>query len=110
MKEKERIVVTGMGAVTPVGIGTDEYWNGLVSGSCGIGRISAFDASDLAVQIAAEVRTMRMGARNAQRTIQAGARRSPENMGSSRRPRIAAASSWGQLCPGSIPSRRLRRS
>ena len=59
MKEKERIVVTGMGAVTPVGIGTDEYWNGLVSGTCGIGRISAFDASDLAVQIAAEVRVFR---------------------------------------------------
>ena len=59
MKEKERIVVTGIGAVTPVGIGTDEYWNGLVSGTCGIGRISAFDASDLAVQIAGEVHGFR---------------------------------------------------
>ena len=59
MKERERIVVTGMGAVTPVGIGTEEYWKGLISGVCGIGRISAFDASDLAVQIAGEVRDFR---------------------------------------------------
>ncbi len=45
-----------MGAVTPVGIGVDAYWNNLTAGQCGIDRISSFDASDLAVQIAAEVR------------------------------------------------------
>ncbi|MBQ2677287.1 MAG: beta-ketoacyl-[Firmicutes bacterium] len=53
---KDKIVVTGMGAVTPVGIGVDTYWGNLTAGQCGIDRISSFDASDLAVQIAAEVR------------------------------------------------------
>ena len=53
---KEKIVVTGMGAITPVGVGTDAYWENLTAGKCGIDRISSFDASDLAVQIAAEVR------------------------------------------------------
>ena len=52
---RDRIVVTGMGAVTPVGIGTEEYWNNLTEGKCGIRRISAFDPQDLAVQIAGEV-------------------------------------------------------
>ena len=52
---KDKIVVTGMGAVTPVGVGVDRYWDHLTAGKCGIDRISSFDASDLAVQIAAEV-------------------------------------------------------
>ena len=59
MREKERIVVTGMGAVTPVGTGVNDYWNNLIEGVCGIDRISAFDASELAVQIAGEVRDFR---------------------------------------------------
>ena len=37
---REKIVVTGMGAVTPVGIGLDEYWNGLIEGVCGIRNCS----------------------------------------------------------------------
>jgi len=53
---KEKIVVTGMGAVTPVGVGADRYWENLTAGKCGIDRISSFDAGELAVQIAAEVR------------------------------------------------------
>lgn len=53
---KEKIVVTGMGAVTPVGIGVESYWENLIAGACGVSRISSFDASDLAVQIAAEVK------------------------------------------------------
>lgn len=52
----EKIVVTGMGAVTPIGCGVEKYWENLVDGVCGVRRISQFDASDLAVQIAAEVR------------------------------------------------------
>ena len=52
---KETIVVTGMGTVTPVGIGVDTYWEQLTAGRCGIDRIASFDASELAVQIAAEV-------------------------------------------------------
>jgi len=49
------IVVTGMGAVTPVGIGTDNYWNGLISGQCGIGDITRIDTTALPVTRAAEV-------------------------------------------------------
>nr|WP_302650156.1 beta-ketoacyl-ACP synthase II [uncultured Agathobaculum sp.] len=55
MKEKT-LVITGMGAVTPVGIGVDNYWQALISGRCGIGRITRFDASALPVQIAAELK------------------------------------------------------
>jgi histidinol dehydrogenase len=44
-----------MGAVTPVGVGVGMYWDNLTAGKCGIDRISSFDASGLAVQIAAEV-------------------------------------------------------
>lgn len=50
-----RVVVTGLGAVTPVGIGYPEFWRNLLAGVSGIGRITAFDPSDLDVQIAAEV-------------------------------------------------------
>lgn len=56
---REKIVVTGMGVVTPIGTGTEEYWKNLIEGRCGIRRISTFDAGDLAVQIAAEVMDFR---------------------------------------------------
>lgn len=51
-----KIVITGMGAVTPIGIGVNNYWQGLISGVHGISRITRFDASALPVQIAAEVK------------------------------------------------------
>lgn len=51
-----RLVITGMGAVTPIGTGVEEYWQNLVAGKCGAGAITCFDASRLPVQIAAEVR------------------------------------------------------
>ena len=51
-----RVVVTGMGAVTPVGNHLEEYWNSISQGICGIGPITRFDASDKKVQIAAEVK------------------------------------------------------
>lgn len=53
---KEHIVITGMGAVTPIGIGLENYWKGLVSGVQGIGPITRFDTADLPVKIAAEVK------------------------------------------------------
>ncbi len=53
---KKRLVITGMGAVTPIGTGTDKYWNNLIHGECGVGHITRFDASNLPVQIAAEVK------------------------------------------------------
>ncbi len=45
-----------MGAVTPIGIGVEEYWSGLMSGKCGVGRITRFDTDELPVRIAAEVK------------------------------------------------------
>ena len=45
MKENN-LVITGMGAVTPIGIGVSEYWNALKEGKCGVGRITRFDASE----------------------------------------------------------------
>ena len=53
---QEKLVITGMGAVTPIGIGVDTYWNNLVDGKCGIDHITRFDASELPVQIAAQVK------------------------------------------------------
>ena len=44
---QEKLVITGMGAVTPIGIGVDTYWNNLVDGKCGIDHITRFDASEL---------------------------------------------------------------
>lgn len=52
---EERIVVTGMGAVTPLGIGVARYWENLLRGACGVRPITRFDAGELAVRIAAEV-------------------------------------------------------
>ena len=56
MDRRDRIVITGMGAITPIGSDVDSYWQNLVEGRCGIEKIRRFDASDLAVQIAGEVR------------------------------------------------------
>ena len=50
-----RVVITGMGCVTPLGIGRDSFWNGLIEGRSGVRRIESFDPSSFPVQIAAEV-------------------------------------------------------
>ena len=52
----KRIVITGMGAVTPVGIGVEEYWKNITEGRSGIDTIKTFDPSELAVQIAGEIK------------------------------------------------------
>lgn len=52
----EQAVITGFGAVTPVGNDRESTWQNLVAGNSGVGPITAFDASGLAVRIAAEVR------------------------------------------------------
>jgi 3-oxoacyl-[acyl-carrier-protein] synthase II len=54
--QKRRIVVTGLGVVSPVGIGVETSWANLVSGKSGITRISKFDPSNFASQIAGEVK------------------------------------------------------
>lgn len=51
-----RVVITGMGMVTPVGTGKEEFWNSLIKGKSGIGHIARFDASQLSTRIAGEVR------------------------------------------------------
>ena len=52
----KKIVVTGMGAVTPVGIGVDTFWKNITAGVSGIDTIKTFDPSELAVQIAGEIK------------------------------------------------------
>ncbi|MBI3377957.1 MAG: beta-ketoacyl-ACP synthase II [Nitrospirae bacterium] len=53
--EKRRVVVTGVGLITPVGIGVEESWKGLIEGRSGIKKLTRFDASAFATQIAGEV-------------------------------------------------------
>jgi 3-oxoacyl-[acyl-carrier-protein] synthase II len=52
---KRRVVVTGVGLLSPVGIGTEETWRGLLDGQTGIGPITHFDPSGFAARIAGEV-------------------------------------------------------
>ena len=57
-----RVVITGLGCVTPLGLGRAAFWQGLLDGASGVRRIESFDASALPVQIAAEVRDFDWGA------------------------------------------------
>ncbi|TSE18708.1 3-oxoacyl-acyl-carrier-protein synthase 2 [Tepidimonas alkaliphilus] len=60
--DRRRVVVTGLGCVSPVGNTVEEAWTNLLAGRSGIDRISKFDASSLACQIAGEVRNFDVGA------------------------------------------------
>src|SRR5687767_11671250 len=51
-----RVVITGMGCVTPIGIGRDAFWHSLASGRRGVSRIESFDLSDSKVKIAGAVK------------------------------------------------------
>jgi 3-oxoacyl-[acyl-carrier-protein] synthase II len=55
MRERRRVVVTGMGAVTPVGLDLDSSWKAVLAGESGVGPITLFDPSDQKVKFAAEV-------------------------------------------------------
>ena len=54
--KKRRVVVTGLGAVTPIGNNVETFWNNVKAGKVGIGEITRFDTSDFKVKLAAEVK------------------------------------------------------
>src|SRR5262252_888298 len=54
-KQPRRVVITGMGCVTPIGIGRNAFWAGLQNALSGVRRIESFDVSDSPVKIAAEI-------------------------------------------------------
>ena len=56
MLQKRKVVVTGLGVLAPNGNTTSEYWKALTAGKSGIGPIESFDASDLSVRIAGELK------------------------------------------------------
>lgn len=104
-----RALVTGVGAITPIGLSAGEFWQNLVAGESGVGLITRFDASDLAVQIAAEVKdfdpadymdtkSWRRMSRFAQFSV-AAAKQAAEDAGlvltEEERPRAAAAIATG---------------
>lgn len=53
---KRRVVVTGLGAVTPIGNTVGEFWSAVREGKCGIGEITRFDTSEYKVKLAAEIK------------------------------------------------------
>lgn len=53
---RPRVVITGVGAVTPLGLSAEESWQSVLSGKSGIGKITQFDATDMPCQIAGEVK------------------------------------------------------
>ena len=55
---EKRVVVTGMGAITPIGNSVDEFWKGIKEGKCGIDTITKFDVTDYKVKLAAEIKDL----------------------------------------------------
>jgi 3-oxoacyl-[acyl-carrier-protein] synthase II len=58
---ERRVVITGLGVVTPVGNATDTFWNSLITAQCGIDKITSFDATNFDTKIAAEVKNFEPG-------------------------------------------------
>ena len=54
--QKSRVVVTGMGAITPIGLTVEEFWENVKAQKVGIGAITKFDTTDFKVKLAAEVK------------------------------------------------------
>jgi 3-oxoacyl-[acyl-carrier-protein] synthase II len=61
MSTDRRVVITGLGVVTPLGIELDEFWKNIIGGVSGIGPITAFDATEFDSRIAGEVRDFHPG-------------------------------------------------
>ncbi|MBC7324508.1 MAG: beta-ketoacyl-[acyl-carrier-protein] synthase II, partial [Moorella sp. (in: Bacteria)] len=59
---QKRVVITGLGAISPLGTGIDKFWQALIAGQSGIGPITRFDARDMAVRFAGEVKDFDPGA------------------------------------------------
>ena len=62
VQSRRRVVITGLGAVTPLGNDVASTWAGIKAGKSGIGKITLFDASDYPVKIAAEVKDFSLDA------------------------------------------------
>lgn len=58
---ERRVVITGLGAITPIGNNVQEFWNGIKQGKCGIDEIKGFDTTDFKVKLAAEVKEFNAG-------------------------------------------------
>ncbi|RMH54740.1 MAG: beta-ketoacyl-[acyl-carrier-protein] synthase II [Candidatus Hydrogenedentota bacterium] len=56
MSDKRRVVITGCGPVTPVGIGVEDFWSALIEGKSGVGPVERYDAANFPTRIAAEIR------------------------------------------------------
>jgi 3-oxoacyl-[acyl-carrier-protein] synthase II len=56
MNDKRRIIITGIGVVSPIGVGKKTFWNALLEGQCGTKRISSFDVSTYPTQVGGEIR------------------------------------------------------
>ena len=59
--EKRRVVITGMGAVTPLGNSVEETWENIKAGKSGVAPITHFDTSDINIKYAAEVKNFDAG-------------------------------------------------
>ena len=74
MGKNRRVVITGMGAITPIGNSVEEFWNGIKEGKIGFGPITYFDTADYRCKLAAEVKdfdpTQYMDKKSARRTEQ----------------------------------------
>ncbi len=79
----KRVVVTGIGLLTPIGCGKEEFWDGLIAGKCGIAPVTSFDTAAFPVHKGAEVKDFRPEAYFR--------RRSPQEMGRGSQLAIAAA-------------------
>ena len=60
-----RVVVSGLGLISPLGIGTEATWDGLMAGRSGVGPITKFDTEGYSVRIAAEIGTVELIAHRA---------------------------------------------
>src|ERR1700730_3707138 len=56
-----RVVVTGLGVISPIGLTVEDYWRNLLAGVSGVAKIASFDAEELPVNIAAEVKNFAPG-------------------------------------------------